>query len=178
VQSRGFAWNHGDFQRDIVRTWLGVVGPGVRNQGATNKLFIDHTDIRPTILSLAKLKDDYAHDGRVIFEIIKDNALPDSLRDHSDTLSDLAEAYKQINAPTGKLGIATLTGISTQALRGNDETYAELEDQITDLTKRRNEIAGKMIAMLENAAFNGQEIDEREARHLIDQAQALLYSIY
>jgi hypothetical protein len=178
VQSRGFAWNHGDFQRDIVRTWLGVVGPGVRNQGATNKLFTDHTDIRPTILSLAKLKDDYAHDGRVIFEIIKDNALPDSLRDHSDTLGDLAEAYKQINAPTGKLGIAILTDISTQALRGDDETYAELEHHIRDLTERRNDIAGKMIAMLENAAFNGQEIDEREARHLIDQAQALLYSIY
>jgi uncharacterized protein with gpF-like domain len=100
------------------------------------------------------------------------------LRDHSDTLSDLAEAYKQINAPTGKLGIATLTGVSTQALRGDNETYAELEDHIRDLTERRNDIAGKMIGMLENAAFNGQEIEEREARKLIDQAHALLYSSY
>jgi hypothetical protein len=115
-QSRNNVWNHGDFQREIVRTWLGVVGPGVRNLGETNFLFTDHTDTRPTILSLAKLKDDYAHDGRVIFEIIKDDALPDSLRDHADTLSDLAETYKAINAPTGKLGIATLTGISTRAV--------------------------------------------------------------
>jgi hypothetical protein len=175
VQSRAFAWNHGDFQREIVRTWLGVVGPGIRNLGPTNKLFTDHTDIRPTILSLTQLKDDYAHDGRVIFEIIKDHALPDSLRDHSDTLSDLAEAYKQINAPTGKLGIATLVGISTQALKGDDHTYAELEDRIEDLTDRRNRIAGEMIAMLENAAFNGQEIDENAARRLIDEAHRLLY---
>ena len=28
-----FAWNHGDFQHEIMRTWLGVVGPGVRSSG-------------------------------------------------------------------------------------------------------------------------------------------------
>jgi hypothetical protein len=95
VQSRDFAWNHGDFQREIVRTWLGVVGPGIRNLGRTDALFTDHADIRPTILSLARLSDDYAHDGRVIFEIIRDDALPASLRGHGETLSELAEAYKR-----------------------------------------------------------------------------------
>ena len=176
VQSRSFVWNHGDFQRDIVRTWLGVVGPGIRNLGATDRLFTDHTDIRPTILSLTKLKDDYAHDGRVIFEIIHDRALPVALRGYTDTLSDLAEAYKQINAPTGKLGIATLVGISTRALKGDAATYADLENRIEDLTDRRNRIAGQMIEMLENAAFNGQEIDEGQARLLINEAQDLLNS--
>ena len=34
VQSRNFVWNHGDFQKDIVRTWLGIVGPGVRQSKA------------------------------------------------------------------------------------------------------------------------------------------------
>ena len=101
-----------------------------------------------------------------------------SLRDHSDTLSDLAEAYEAINAPTGKLGIATLTGISTRALKGDDKTYAALEDQIRDLTARRNEIAEEMIEMLEGAAFNGQEIDEGEARRLIDRAHDLLASSF
>jgi hypothetical protein len=174
VQSRAFAWNHGDFQRDIVRTWLGVVGPGVRKLGTTDRMFTDHTDIRPTILSLAQLKDRYRHDGRVLFEIIHDDALPVALRGHSDTLSDLAEAYKQINAPTGRLGIATLTGISTQALNGDDATYAALEDRIRDLTARRNGIAGRMIDMLEDAAFHDQKIDEKEARRLIDQAEDLV----
>jgi hypothetical protein len=180
VQSRAFAWNHGDFQRDIVRTWLGVVGPGVRKLGLTDRMFTDHTDIRPTILSLAKLKDDYAHDGRVLFEIVHDDALPAALRGHSDTLSDLAEAYKQINAPTGRLGLSTLVGISTRAVASgdatNDETYTALEDRIHDITARRNDIAGQMIDMLENAAFHDQKIDEREARRLIDRAEDLLES--
>jgi hypothetical protein len=180
VQSRAFAWNHGDFQRDIVRTWLGVVGPGVRKLGRTDRMFTDHTDIRPTILSLALLKDRYRHDGRVLFEIVHDDALPVALRGHSDTLSDLAEAYKQINAPTGRLGLFTLVGISTRAVASgdatNDGTYAALEDRIQDITARRNDIAGQMIDMLENAAFHDQKIDEREARRLIDRAEGLLES--
>ena len=178
AQSRAFAWNHGDFQREIVHTWLGMVGPGVRNLGFDNQMFTDHTDIRPTILSLAKLKDDYAHDGRVLFEILHDDALPVALRGHSDTLRDLAEAYKQINAPTARLGLATLTGISTRAVASgdstNDATYTALEDRIRDITARRNAIAEPMIDMLEDAAFNNQKIDEREARRLIDRAEDLL----
>ncbi len=176
-QTRDHAWNHGDFQDDITHTWLGIVGPGVRHAGRTGEVFTDHTDIRPTILSLARLKDDYAHDGRVVFEALKEDALPDSLRAHRETLSRLAEAYKQINAPLGKLGRTTLTGISTRALKGDDATYAALEAKIVDLTNRRNEIAGKMIAMLEGAAFQDQEINENEAKHLIDQAEDLLESI-
>jgi hypothetical protein len=148
----------------------------VRKEGRTDELFTDHTDIRPTILSLANLKDDYTHDGRVNFEIIDRDALPDSLRDHRETLSRMAEAYKQINAPTGKLGIKTLTGISTQALRGDSASYAALESKIVSLAGRRNEIAGKMIALLENAAFNGQEVDDEEAEHLTHQANELLES--
>jgi hypothetical protein len=153
------------------------VGPGVREQGRTGQIFSDHTDIRPTIMTLARLKDDYVHDGRVLFEILTEGALPDSLRDHRATLARLAAAYKQINAPLGKLGLRTLTGISTQALKGDHTAYAALEDKIVDLTKRRNEIALKMITILENASFHGREINEEEAEHLIEQAEDLLESI-
>jgi hypothetical protein len=177
IQTRNFAWNHGDFQKDITHTWLGIVGPGVRAAGQVGDIFTDHTDIRPTILSLAHLKDDYAHDGRVVFEILKDDALPDALRDDKRLLSRLAEAYKQINAPLGALGRKTLTGISTRALTGDDATYAALEDKINDLTDKRNKIAGRMIDMLEDAAFDGKEINKEEAEHLIDQAQDLLQSL-
>jgi hypothetical protein len=90
VQSRSFAWNHGDFQNEIVQTWLGIVGPGVKNFRQTGGLLTDHIDIRPTILSLTQLVDDYAHDGRVIFDIIADNALPVPLRGHTNTLTQLA----------------------------------------------------------------------------------------
>jgi outer membrane murein-binding lipoprotein Lpp len=67
--------------------------------------------------------------------------------------------------------------ISTQALAGDDSTYATLEAQIKNLTSQRNAIASQMIAMLENAAFNGQKIDEVAAKNLIAQAQALLNAV-
>lgn len=63
-------------------------------------------------MSLARLTDDYAHDGRVLFEVLTREALPDSLRDNQDLLSRLAAAYKQIYALVGKLGLKTLRGIS------------------------------------------------------------------
>jgi hypothetical protein len=171
------AWNHGDFQNQITKTWLGAVGPGVLNLGRFGDIFSDHTDIRPTILRLAGLKDDYAHDGRVLFEALDDEAVPDSLRDNRDTLSALAEAYKQINAPRGALGARTLAGISTTALKGDDATYASLEARLDAITKRRNEIAGEMIEMLEAAAFDNRPIDRTSAARLIDEAYDLLDSV-
>jgi hypothetical protein len=177
VEESGFAWNHGDFQNQITHTWLGMVGPGVRSNGRFGEIFSDHTDTRPTILSLVGLKDDYAHDGRVLFEALDDEAVPNSLRQHQDTLSALAEAYKQINAPRGALGARTLTGISTTALKGDDATYASLEAQINAITKRRNQIAGEMIEMLEAAAFDHRSIDSAAAARLIDEAYDLLDSV-
>jgi hypothetical protein len=119
------------------------------------------------MLRLAGLKDGYAHDGRVVFEAL----------DREETLSDLAEAYKAINAPLGKLGARTLTGISTKALKGDDATYALLETRIEAITAQRNKIAGKMIDMLEDAAFADRPIDLTKARRLIEEAYDLLDSV-
>jgi hypothetical protein len=177
VEESGFAWNHGDFQPQITNTWLGMVGPGMQKLGEFGAIFSDHTDTRPTILSLVGLKDDYAHDGRVLFEALDDEAVPGSLRAHQDVLSALAAAYKAINAPLGQLGFNTLTGISTTALAGDDATYAILEAQIQAITTQRNKIADQMIEMLEDASFNNHPIDEAKAQQLINQASDLLASI-
>jgi hypothetical protein len=176
-EQSGFAWNHGDFQQEITKTWLGMVGPGVLKRGTFDEIFSDHTEIRPTTLSLVGLKDDYAHDGRVLFEALADHATPQALRTHRETLSALADAYKKINAPLGELGLSTLTGISTQALNASDATYTLLEAQIEAITRRRNEIAGKMIEMLEDAAFNNRPLNEAAADRLTKQAFDLLGSI-
>jgi len=173
VETRNFAWNHGDFQEDIVHTWLGIVGPGVRAEGVTNALFTDHSDIRPTVLSLAGLKDDYAHDGRVIFEILHDHALPNALRNQKETLHRLAVAYKNINAPVGPLGLSSLK-IATAGITSTDAVYARVNESIQDLTAARNEIAGEMISMLEGAAFANERVDEERAERLIDAAEDLL----
>lgn len=176
VEGSGFAWNHGDFQNQITHTWAGMVGPGVRQLGRYGAAFTDHTDLRPTILSLAGLKDDYAHDGRVVTEILHDRALPDSLQDHEDVLERLGQAYKAINAPRGPLGAKTLQ-MSTVGVAGNNAAYSFVEAQIKAITAKRNAIAGQMIDMLEDAEFNGKAIDVGQAERLIDEADDLLASI-
>ena len=173
----GFAWNHGDFQEKITKTWLGLVGPGVRREGATDAFFSDHTDTRPTILSLVGLNDDYAHDGRVLLEVLEPNALPGTLGRHRGTLVRLGETYKAINAPVGTLGQKTFP-ISTAALVGDDATYARLEAELSAITDTRNDIAQPMIDMLEGAAFHGEDIDEQEAQRLIRAAQALIGAVH
>ena len=171
-----FAWNHGDVSPDITTTWLAMVGPGVRQVGVDSVTWSDHTDIRPTILSLLGLKDDYAHQGRVLFEDLFDWALPPSLQQSRDTLVQLAQIYKQINAPVGQLGLTTLK-VSTTALQSNasdDSTYTQLEDQLQQLTEDRDAVAAQMETLLEGAAFGGQPINVEQAKSLIAQGQALL----
>ena len=168
----GFAWNHGDIQPEIVTTWLGLVGPGVRNDGTTGSVWSDHTDVRPTILSLTGLQDDYATQGRVLFEVLHEDALPVSLRQHRGTLQDLAEVYKQLNAAVGQFGMTTLM-VSTRAIEGDDSTYSSLENQLQALGTQRDAVAGQMSAML-NAAAGGQAIDENQAKDLTTQGQAVL----
>jgi hypothetical protein len=171
----GFNWNHGDFQDEIVHTWLGLVGPGVRTLGRVGSFFTDHTDVRPTMLSLAGLTDDYTHDGRVVFEILDDEAVARTLDEHEGLLSVLASSYKAINAPVGTLGVKTLQ-LSTTGLAGDDATFAAVTERIEDITQRRNAIAGQMIAILEGAAFANQRVNERQAAELIEQAEELLES--
>jgi hypothetical protein len=163
----GFAWNHGDFQEQITKTWLGIVGPRVFPEGVRGDFFSDHTDNRPTMLSLAGLKDDYQHDGRVLFEVLHDDALPSSAVANKEILIRLAHTYKEINAPRGTLGRKTLTGISTRALKGDDATFVLLEAKIDDITTRRNAIAGQAMTILEAAEFGSQPVDETQAEQLI-----------
>ena len=157
TEQPGFAWNHGTVSPDINTTWLGIVGPGVSQQGVVNSVWSDHTDIRPTMMELLGLKDDYSHDGRVLFEVINDSALPQVIRDNRNFFTQLAQVYKQINAPLGALGLATLQ-VSTIALESNapnDRTYTLLENQIQALNSARDAVASQIIATLEAAEFGG-----------------------
>ena len=142
----------------------------MRRQGETAATFTDHTDVRPTLLHLTGLSDDYAHDGRVIIEAL-DESIP-----QRDTLSRLAAAYKMINAPLGELGRRTLV-ISTRALAGDDATYEALEMQISSVAAQRDAIAGRMIGILESAAFAHTHVDEGEAQRLIAAAESLTASV-
>jgi hypothetical protein len=178
VVGTGFAWNHGDIQPDIARTFIGIVGPGVKNLGITqpNDFFTDHVDVRPTMMLLTGLTDDYQHDGRAILEVLDPHVLPKQLRAHSDTLQLLGQVYKQINAPFGQLAENTLK-VSTFAIESNsngDAVYTELENKIASWTVERDDLAGQIKPMIEGAEFNGQDIDEFQAWLLILRGLGLL----
>src|SRR5439155_17649304 len=144
----GFAWNHGGIAPEIATTWVGFAGPGVRHLGVNGSVWMDHIDLRPTILTLAGLSDDYVHDGRVLIEFLQDKALPQSLRAHTETLRRLGAVYKQVMAPFGRVGIAGIE-VSTKALEGDDATYDQLENALADLTADRDAVAAQMRDMLE-----------------------------
>ena len=74
-----YAWNHGDVQPQIATTWQGWVGPGVAHLGETGAVWTDHTDVRPTLLTLLGLRDDYAGDGAAIAQILTPRATPWSI---------------------------------------------------------------------------------------------------
>jgi hypothetical protein len=131
--------------------------------------------MRPTILELAGLKDDYVHDGRVISEILQGYAVPQALK-KSGSFVSLAQVYKQLNAPFGAFAIATLRS-SSKALASNDandSTYNSIEGQIRSLTTQRDALVAQMIGLLNGAEFNGQSFSDAKARSLIAQGQALL----
>jgi len=176
AESPAFAYNHGGIQPEITTTWLGLVGPGVKTRGVDRWTFADETDYRPTILALTGLQDDYQHEGRVLAEEIEPWALPHGVQEDQDAFVALATAFKQINAPLGQLAKDSLK-ISTVALESsdtNDATYTRLEREINNITVSRDALANRMLALLEDAEFNGKHISELEALPLISQAYFLL----
>ena len=154
-------------------TYLALAGPGVKNKGLTDSVWSDHTDIRPTLLSLVRLRDDYQSQGRVLAEDLERWALPDGVEDSGDEFVELARAYKRINAPVGELGLATLK-ISTAALVGDGTTYNDLENRLQFITAVRDNLAAKMLDRLTDAEFRGKRISGREERALVLQANALV----
>jgi hypothetical protein len=177
-----FAWNHGDMQDEIASTWVGFVGPGVEPRHQYGKVWTDHTDVRPTMLSVLGLADDYETDGRAVIEILKGDAIAKSLREHKGKLEDLGAVYKQLTAPFGTFGMSTLKA-STRALASNDTgdaTYTSIENSITSLTDQRNALVAQIRTGLNRAEFGGTKLDEQQikawiasAQDLIDQAVAL-----
>jgi hypothetical protein len=184
-EEAGFAWNHGDVSPDVNTTWLAMVGPGVKHLGVDHSVWSDHTDTRPTMMELLGLHDDYQHEGRALFEIIKPSVLPVAVRQHLNTLILLGQALKQINAPVGALGLDTLA-ISTKALEStstNDQTYTSLENQLQTTTQIRNALASQILATLETAEFgntstpgasHATSMQEPSLNALLNQAQGLL----
>jgi hypothetical protein len=174
--NQSFAWNHGDIQDEIASTWAGYVGPGIRNLGEDNDVWTDHTDHRPTMLTLLGLRDDYQTDGRAVTQIADENALPVSLRVHHPSLEKLSATYKQLMASFGSFAMNTLVA-SSRALASNspgDQTYTDTENAIASLTSQRDALAAQIRAGINSAEFDGVELSENQIKDWTQAADALL----
>jgi hypothetical protein len=168
----GFAWNHGDVQQEIGNTWVAMVGPGIAKGGVDSKTWTDHTNVRPTMLALLGLKDDYTEDGHALVQAFDKQALPSGL--DGPKIGDLEQADDQVNAPFGQFALATLAS-STRALKSTDATeYNNLENSISNLTAQRDLLAGQIRSALNAAAFDGTPISSSQAQSWIDQANSLI----
>jgi hypothetical protein len=173
--SQSFAWNHGDIQDEIASTWIGMVGPGVDQSSTPDQTWTDHTDLRPTMMSLLGLKDDYTHDGRLLSGDLTGYAVPAAVKKSGSNFTNLADAYKQLNASFGTFAMNTLKA-STHALASNDagdSTYNSIEGQIQSLTSQRDALAGQIKLALDGATFNNQPLNSAQVHTWLSQAQSL-----
>ena len=175
-----FAWNHGDIQPEIANTWLGFVGPGVRTLGQTDAVWTDHTDVRPTMLVDLGLPTTYQNDGRAILEVLDGNVVPSSLNVRRGVLQQLGAALKQLDAPFGALGVASLkvatAGIQTGSAE-SDAAYTAMDGQLAGWLSRRDALADAISGALDGAEFHGLSIGSSQAHDWIDQANSLISEV-
>jgi hypothetical protein len=179
----GFAYNHGDYAAEIDTNFVGFAGPGVKNLGLdgsasdagpssagpdsgqvtvpsshTKGTWVDETDIRPTMMYLLGLTDDYEHDGRVITQILTspNKALS------AGGVASLGDCYKQLNSSVGTFGTATLK-FATEGIESSspgDAQYLATDQTLATLDQNRDQLAGVIKQDLENAAFGNTQISK------------------
>ncbi|HEV2428006.1 MAG TPA: hypothetical protein VGS61_07290, partial [Acidimicrobiales bacterium] len=182
TQNSGFAYDHGDYAAEINTNWVGFVGPGVANNGldgsapgagpssagansgqvtvpgsGTTGTWVDETDIRPTMLYLAGLSDDYVSDGRVITQVLTNanSALS------APGVATLGACYKQLNSSVGLFGTYTLEA-DTHAIESTspgDATYLATLGALRSLEQSRDDLANRVKRELDRAEFADQPVN-------------------
>ncbi len=179
TQDGDFAWNHGDIQPEIANTWDGWVGPGVKSMGENTGIWVDHTDIRPTLMTILGLTDDYAWDGRAIAQILsaQSGAMPATIKDDLVDYERLSGVYKQLDAPFGKFGLQSL-GADTHALAtdsSGDSTYVSMDQQLQACESARSALLPAIQDAIYKAETGQQEVGHAQAVQLIGEATALIH---
>jgi hypothetical protein len=168
-----FAWNHGYYSPNIDVTWAAFAGKGVKAGGVDGPLpaqsneandpnsthtvpqastmgtWVEEVDLRPTLLHLAALSDDYTGDGSVIAPALA--STPRAIAD----VGDLKALYQQINSSVGAFATDTLIAES-RALAGgsatDDTAFATMEATLSGLADHRDRVAGQIKTVLAAAA--------------------------
>jgi hypothetical protein len=177
--NNGNAWNHGDDNKVIGNTWVGFVGPTIRSLGQTSSIWTDHTDVRPTMLSVLGLSPDYVPDGRLVAQVVDPSALPAGVRSNLSAYDALAGIYKQLNAPFGDFAQASerISTTAVQTTSPGDSVYAAWDQQLRACGVARNAVADAIKGLIDRAVFAGASLDAAAAARLIDRSRALLGQI-
>ncbi len=160
-----FGWNHGYYSPNINITWGALVGPGVTARGvdgpapsggneahdpnsrrtvpqaSTVGTWVDEVDLRPTLLHLVGLTDDYRSDGTVITQELSG----------SHQLEGLAALYRQLNSSVGTFATLTLIADSAALVSGsahNDSEYTRVEHALTRLADARDALVAQLKPIL------------------------------
>lgn len=173
-----YAWNRGDVSPQINDNWAAFAGLGVTARGVDSTTWADETDVRPTIMALLGLHDDYVSDGRVLVEDVSRAVLPNAYGNAAKfaQLIALEDAYKQVNADVGVFGLATLQA-STRALEStsaHDAIYHSIERALTRLGSERDALAARVSQALHDLEFEGQAIPSGAAQTWTNQANSLI----
>lgn len=165
----GFAWIHGDYSNDIGQTWLGLVGPGVANNGIDAATWTDHTDIVPTTDALLGLTGDYRPDGRVITQVLDPSVAKGG---NGESFTQLGDIYKQLDAPYGDFAHSLIVA-STNGIKADDGTYLATEQQIQQLAMQRDTLVQQMQDVLDGSDVGHVEQLIQQGQSLLAQARAL-----
>jgi hypothetical protein len=192
-----FAWNHGYYSPDIDITWSSLVGPGVRNKGVDGRqptqspavvdpsgggtvppfsgkgTWADEADLRPTMLHLLGLVDDYTPDGRVITEVLTHE--PAALIG----TGAMAACYKQLNASVGTFATDTLLADTAALASGSsagDTFFERTEAALRELARARDALANDMKSVLTRAAFDNTRPTDETITSLRSRCESLLAS--
>jgi hypothetical protein len=170
--TNAYAWNHGYYSPNIDVIWSSFAGPGVARRGidgpapaqgneavdpnSTHTVpqasrvgtWVEETDIRPTLLHLVGLRDDYRSDGEVVGQAL---AHPQrSIR----AVARLARVYQQLNSSVGAFATHTLVADSRALASGSaadDHVFTTTETRLLALAGRRDRLANAMKAVLARA---------------------------
>jgi hypothetical protein len=168
-----FAYDHGYYSPNIDITWAAMAGPGVAANGvdgpqpaAGNQpsdpesthtvpqasqvgTWVEEADIRPTMLYLTGLHDDYQTDGQVINQAL---ANPNGTLTGLGALSTM---YRQLNSSVGEFATNTLLA-DTKALASgsasDDSAFTTEQLALASLADHRDKVAALMKVTLARAA--------------------------
>ncbi len=169
----GFAWNHGYYSPNIDVTWAAIAGRGVAHRGvdgpqpaqsneahdpnstktvpqaSTVGTWVDETDLRPTLLNLVGLSDDYTSDGTVITAAL---AHPSAALNSTRLL---AAVYTQLNSSVGTFATDTLLADSHALASGtstSDNTFTREQAALGNLVNDRDQLVNGIKQTLASAA--------------------------